>query len=556
MDGHPTTSANRAIVSIRGFAEEFTRNVLVLVDGRKVVSADSGGTYWAQLPVQMEDIDRIEIIRGPSAALYGSGAGLGVINIITKKPSSDTVVALDERGGSRGTVQSYESVNASIKQFAYRLSHTYLQQGGFGDTDGDPVAHDFFHSNKANVRSHWSPLDGSELELFAGGSWNNNGLENDAHSQDHFDQHFEMLKYSQQFGDRSRVEVLSSRNDYVSDITPPDPATVAHLRNYEYDEQILHQIDWGDGRMKSTYGFDYQLAQSNSQQAYPGTQAESQIYRGYLNQTARITSQILWVGAFSWDARDNGKPHPNYQLSQLWEPAKDQTFRLSYSVAHTIPTLTLLNANSPSRVPQIFGNPDLQPETITSYETGYRGSWLEERLLVDTDLFYTVVDHKDESVFSPDPVPNLTFDNLNKAIARGAELQLKYRFSPKRSMYVNYTYEHISDTFGNLGEVTQNTPAHVVNMGGMADLGHGFSGSFNLGYKDSYYIEFLQNALAAPAYWRLDARLDYTLPWYKDAEMYVAGQNLTASTHQEYADGLFISRTFQGGVTVKFGGRS
>jgi len=83
------------------------------------LSADSGGTFWAQLPVQTQDIERIEIIRGPNAALYGSGAGLGVVNIITKKPSDQTSIALDERGGTRGTVQSYESVNASLKGFAY-----------------------------------------------------------------------------------------------------------------------------------------------------------------------------------------------------------------------------------------------------------------------------------------------------------------------------------------------------------------------------------------------------------------------------------------------------
>jgi len=94
-----------------------------------------------------------------------------------------------------------------------------------------------------------------------------------------------------------------------------------------------------------------------------------------------------------------------------------------------------------------------------------------------------------------------------------------------------------------------------VNFGAIVDLGHGFSGSFNVGYKDSYFIAFQQSSLAAPAYWRLDARLAYTLPWYKDAEIYIAGQNLAASTHQEYADRLLIPRTYQGGISVKFGGK-
>src|SRR5882762_8736618 len=59
IDGHPASSANRAIVSVRGFAETFARNLLVLVDGRKAYSLDNGGVYWDQLPVQVQDIERI-----------------------------------------------------------------------------------------------------------------------------------------------------------------------------------------------------------------------------------------------------------------------------------------------------------------------------------------------------------------------------------------------------------------------------------------------------------------------------------------------------------------
>jgi iron complex outermembrane receptor protein len=555
IDGHPTNSANRAVVSVRGFAETFARNVLVLVDGRKVLSADDGGVFWDELPVQMQDIERIEIIRGPNAALYGSGAGLGVINIITRKPSNNTTVALDERGGNRGTVQSYESVNSSIKSFSYNLSHTYLQQGGFDKADGSGVANDYFHGHKANFRSDWHPADASDVELFAGGSWSANGLEDVFDSRDGFDQHFEMLKVSQTLNESSHIQFLSSRNDYASNVASAENIT-EHLRNYQYNDEILHQLDWLNGRMKSTYGFDYQYAKSDSAQNYPGDPGKENLYRTYINQTAQLTPHVIWVGAFSWDARDNGKPEPNYQLSHLWEPIQDHSFRLSYSVAHTIPTLRLLNSNNTVATPNVFGDPNLLPETLRSYETGYRGNWLNHHLQTDADLFYTVVHDKDESnIDFSQPTPVLTFANQNTAIARGAELSLKYRFDAKRSTYVNFTHEHITDSFGNTGEVTNNTPAYAVNFGGIADLGYGFTGSVNVGYKDSYFIDFQANSATPSAYWRMDARLAYTLPWYKDAELYVAGQNLLESDHSEYADSLTVPRTYQGGVTVKFGGK-
>jgi iron complex outermembrane recepter protein len=554
IDGNTARSDNRAVVAIRGFAERFTRNLLVLVDGRTSYSSVTGGVFWDELPVQINDIDRIEIIRGPNAALYGSGAGLGVINIITKKPVRQTSLALDERGGNRNTIQSYESVNSSLKDVSFQLSHTYNQQGGFDSTSGG-VANNFIRGNKANVRSHWNPSEASELELLAGGSWDTAGTPNALNSQNPFSQHFEMLKFEQKFSEASRVQLLSSRNDFTTDNNPSVRGDLGRLASYQYDEQILHQIDWAGDRMKSTYGFDYQQTHADSQAEFGiNSGAEIQVYRGYFNQMARLTPHIEWVGAFSWEATDTGAPHPNYQISHLWEPVEDQSFRVSYSVAHTIPTLRLLDLNSVNGAgAPNFGNPTLNPQTLTSYETGYRGNWLNRHLEVESNLFYILIDGIDDTVPLAPGSDATTFGNINQAIARGAEMQLKYRFDRKYSLYTNYTYEHITDIEGNSGEVTKNTPEHAVNFGAIADLGNGFSGSFNVGYKDRYFIT-VQDDLAVHAYWRLDARLAYALPWYKDAEVYIAGQNLTTSTHEEYADGLTIPRTYQGGVSIKFGG--
>ena len=72
-----SADGNRAIVSARGFARDFVSEMQVLVDGRSVYSPFLGGVYWASLPVQMQDIERVEIVRGPNAALYGSNSALG-----------------------------------------------------------------------------------------------------------------------------------------------------------------------------------------------------------------------------------------------------------------------------------------------------------------------------------------------------------------------------------------------------------------------------------------------------------------------------------------------
>src|ERR1039457_2002722 len=77
-------NANTWAVSIRGFNSRHSNKVLVLVDGRSVYTSDWGGPYWDQLEMPLEDIDRIEVIRGPGASVWGANAVNGVIDIITK----------------------------------------------------------------------------------------------------------------------------------------------------------------------------------------------------------------------------------------------------------------------------------------------------------------------------------------------------------------------------------------------------------------------------------------------------------------------------------------
>src|ERR1035441_1899882 len=99
-------NANTWAVSIRGFNSRFSNKVLVLVDGRSVYSPDWGGPYWDQLAMPLDDIDRIEVIRGPGASVWGANAVNGVINIITKSSQAtqggDGALLAGNHGGGAG----------------------------------------------------------------------------------------------------------------------------------------------------------------------------------------------------------------------------------------------------------------------------------------------------------------------------------------------------------------------------------------------------------------------------------------------------------------------
>jgi len=101
--------SNKWAVSARGFNNRFANKLLVLQDGREVYNPTFGGVYWELQDLPLHDIDRIEVIRGPGAALWGANAVNGVINIITK-PAGETL------GGRLNTgVGSYEQNFASLR---------------------------------------------------------------------------------------------------------------------------------------------------------------------------------------------------------------------------------------------------------------------------------------------------------------------------------------------------------------------------------------------------------------------------------------------------------
>ncbi len=129
-------NANSWAVSARGFNGQFSNKLLVLIDGRAVYTPLLGGVNWDTQDVPLEDIDRIEVIRGPGATVWGANAVNGVINIVTKR-ASETKGALVAAGGGTegqagGTVQYGGTLprDTDYRIFAKYLNQRFLARGG------------------------------------------------------------------------------------------------------------------------------------------------------------------------------------------------------------------------------------------------------------------------------------------------------------------------------------------------------------------------------------------------------------------------------------------
>lgn len=125
-------SAGQADVSIRGFNREFSNKVLVLVDGRSIYLDFLGIVSWAVLGIGLEEIERIEVIRGPGSAIYGANAMTGVVNIITKVPGEGgSLVHLE--GGAPSYVRGTAMVNGRKDRTSWRMSAGWDQTGRWSE---------------------------------------------------------------------------------------------------------------------------------------------------------------------------------------------------------------------------------------------------------------------------------------------------------------------------------------------------------------------------------------------------------------------------------------
>lgn len=582
--------ANKWAVTMRGFNDRFASKLLVMVDGRTIYTPLFSGVYWNMYDMPLEDIDRVEIIRGPGGTLWGANAVNGVINIITKNAEDTQGLQLSYIGGSLEQNVSARyggQINdrTHFRVYAKGRLHDKFDGRIVGQTGLKRSAHDRWRNLSSGFRID-GELDGDSDWMLQGG-YNTGEAEqwvgspslmplSNALVKDTIDYQAGNIVFAWNHDvsadNKWRVQAYY---DYFSR-TALDANNTVHTFDIEIQNQRQlfdnHNVVWGIGHRSVLDDL-----QSDSIVSFSPGKLHFKTFNAFIQDQIQLTDQFrLTVGTKIEHNDFTGFEYqPNARL--LWEVNETHSLWASYSRAVRIPSrsnrdIRINFATAPGRGPNqppilfsLFGSNDFHSEKVNAFEIGYR-SLLTSEFSLDAALFYNIYEDIVSNVrniptFEMQPFPphlliGSTFDNGIKAHTYGAEIIAKWQVTPSWQLISSYTWFKMDARASKKNMVDSNSlfrlensdPRHQFSVRSSIQLPHDLE--FNSIF---YYTDKLQGRGVST-----QARLDLRLAWkpLKEVEVAVVGQNLTNRSHFEFdttdAWHTNIPRSVYGKVTFNY----
>jgi iron complex outermembrane recepter protein len=562
---------NSWAIGIRGFGSGLSRSVLVLIDGRSVYTPLFAGVFWEAQDTLLEDIDRIEVIRGSGGTIWGANAVNGVVNIITKSAAETQGLLVTGGGGSEE--KGFGSLRYGGKigeDFSYRVyGKGFRRDGQFTPHLSDV---DDWQQGQGGFRTDWNLREGSSLRIQGDIYQGKAGMRDLVSS---FSAPFSKIVVKET--DLSGMNLLGRWSRTLSDTsdlalqiyydrTFRKESRFQELRNtVDFDFQHRFKIT---ARQELNWGLGYRYTKGDTESVptlviSPRNRADNLFSAFIQDEIALVENRLrLTIGSkFEHNDYSGFEFQPSARV--LWTPAENHSLWAAISRAVRTPSRVdsdIAASVAPNPALPLFarllGNKDFESEKVFAYELGYRVQ-ATDRIFVDVAGFY----NRYNDLFSIETgTPFLEpgrlifpfqFDNKMKAKVYGLEIAADWRWLDWWRWRFSYSHLRLNlkskpgsnDTF-TVPSTEGSSPQNQVALTSFVDLPSNLKldGIFR-------YVDNLPGQNVG-RYFNLDLRLGWHAT--KNVELSLVGHNLLQGHHAEWGGGSEIQRGIYTKVTWRW----
>ncbi len=564
-----STSGNliEGAVSLRGFNPYGSERVLVMVDGVPINSSSDGFVNWAKVP-PIEDIEKIEIVRGPTSALYGPFAMGGVINIITKSGAKKTQKTVELAFGSYNEQKYRANVRGTSGNMGYNLGATYWQGDGWRE-HSNFYKRDFV--GKFNIA-----LDDTSRLILNFNYQNTYRLYPGKLTLSQYEQDPRQSIPANWYSESGDLESWMSQVGYEKKLGFHHFETKLFATHYEYDYpgptyHYLGNNNGIGGNLKYTLtsplfgkqnsfliGLDFRKEKLDYQYFYNGNLSKDRttiplFWGSYVEDNFGFSRFLSITGALRFDqakydytdrlnsANNNKKTFdkfsPKFGITLSFKP----NFILFGNIAEAF-----MPPDPYKLFISRYANPNLEPEEAINYEIGLRTT-LFNRLKFDITAYLMNV--KKEIILS-----GTQYQNTGKVRHKGIESSLNFKILPSLSAFFNLTYQEVKfvDYLNYDGNYRPYAPKYLISWGIDYNIPIGIYFNVNANLVDHYYADSA-NTKKVPGYTVWNGKLGYKK---KNFHLYVEVNNIFDKRYYYMNSYGYVypydGRTFLVGASVSF----
>ena len=532
-----------------------SNHTIIMIDGVKVYNPISPDGTFDLSHLTTENIERIEVIRGPQSGLYGSDAIGGVINIITKKGEGKPTLSFTQEYGAHNTWSETISSSGKLGKFSYSFSYRRL------DTDGISKASERY-GNKEKDKYKDNSFSGRfdyqiDKDIGIGlitryiranvdiDDWGLRAIDD----PDHINKISQFListylnqKVNKFWEYNFKISFMRDILHDISGSAGPGWPYLSYAKGENKAIELQNNFYINDG---DTFILGFQYNNESGNYFYDDGWSKTLIEKGtnnrsfYFENRLNLGDKFFNTVSFRFDNHSRFGTHTTYKFGISYLLNENTKLKGNIGTGFKAPTIYQLYAPPSFWGP--VGNPELKPEKSIGYDFGIEQEFLNDKLHIEIVGFRNNLKNLIEWLTGKGCV------NIGKAKTSGVETEIKFFPTSKLSLSLSHTYLNAKDK--TTGEILPRRARNKYNLNINYNFGKG-NVNLNVGRYEKRYDNIGGQIFKLKDYTKLDMAISYQVN--KNIELFLKGNNLLDTYYEEFYSYGTEGRSIYGGLTVRF----